>query len=311
MQDKTNAAMLGAVTALALNWQRNEDDNDRRLRGVKEKTIENTDSLRALMSHGSMIRLRLPSVMDFQIGVAMSNPTSVSPSTVPSPIKLFRPELGPDAVSNMKWPCGVGTFENGNVSELGELTALGLALTYQEERAHLLGLTQEKPPSLTGLVQINSSAHQMIAVLATLQLTPDQYKAAWQKVFTGLSVSTADPHAGMPLIGAPNGANNVASVAFVPSSAKSDRAMRIRITASNGGPLAALQDVVSIAFASEWKDTSGNPVIPAIVGSQGLFASTASSTGFTLQLGTGIPANTSQDFSIIISNGGAGANPNT
>ena len=115
----------------------------------------------------------------------------------------------------------------------------------------------------------------------------------------------------MPIIGAPNGANNVASVAFVPSSVKSDRAMRIRITASNGGPLAAIQDVVSIAFASEWKDTSGNPVIPAIVGSQGLFASTASSTGFTIQLGQGIGVNTAQDFSIIISNGGAGANPNT
>ena len=55
--------------------------------------------------------------------------------------------------------------------------------------------------------------------------------------------------------------------------------MRIRVTASNGGGISALQDVVTISFASEWKDTNGNPVIPAIVGSQGLFASASSSTG--------------------------------
>ena len=76
---------------------------------------------------------------------------------------------------------------------------------------------------------------------------------------------TADPHAGMPIIGAPNGANNVASVAFVPSAVKSDRAMRIRITASGGGGINAAVDVVTITFASEWKDTNGNPVTLSLI----------------------------------------------
>ena len=92
---------------------------------------------------------------------------------------------------------------------------------------------------------------------------------------------------------------------------KSDRAMRIRITASGGGGINAAVDVVTITFASEWKDTNGNPVTPAIIGSQGLFSSGASSTGFTIQLNTSVGVGTSQDFSIIVSNGGSGANPNT
>jgi hypothetical protein len=66
-----------------------------------------------------------------------------------------------------------------------------------------------------------------------------------------------------------------------------------------------LTDIVSVTFASEWKDASGNPIIPSLVASQGLFASGISSTGFTLQCEQSI--NGSQDFSIIVS-GGASAN---
>lgn len=85
--------------------------------------------------------------------------------------------------------------------------------------------------------------------------------------------------------------------------------MRIRITAG-AGPLAAQMDVVfDLTFASELKDSTGAPIVPAIIGSQGLYASSSSSTGFTIQLGAGIQANQFQDFSILVS-GGLNANAN-
>ena len=63
---------------------------------------------------------------------------------------------------------------------------------------------------------------------------------------------------------------------------------------------------MTITFASEWKDQAGNPLIPAVVCSQGAYASVTSSTGFTLQLANVILTGNLQDFSIIVSGGGSG-----
>jgi len=95
-------------------------------------------------------------------------------------------------------------------------------------------------------------------------------------------------------------------VSFVASSVKTDYAMRIAITAGVA-PIAAGGDVVTITFASEFKDSIGNPVIPAIVGTQGLYASNVTSTGFTIQLGAGIGAGVTQNFGILVGGGGANA----
>ena len=150
-------------------------------------------------------------------------------------------------------------------------------------------------------------ARSLVATVSQLNLSTAQYQTAWQKLFSGLlpNTPTTDPHAGTPTIGTPNGANNVASVAFLSNSAKTDRAMRIRVTAG-AGAISAATDVVTITFASEWKDSNGNPIVPAIVGSQGAYASACSSTGFTLQLANQINAGNFQDFAIIISGGGSG-----
>lgn len=307
---KTNAAMLGMLTAAVASWDRYDTDTQRRLRNLRDDTEDALSQIRDYVSRGEQVRGRLPVPMDAQLGLALANPTQASPEILPTTTKLSRPAFDEESVSDLTWPPKGGTFDGkGRVSELGELTRTFLALTFQELRAFLEGLAQDKSPSQAGLLQINRAAHQLISVLATLNLTSAQYASAWQKLFAGLSsAQPTDPHLGTPIIGTPNGANNVSSVAFVPSSVKSDRAMRIRITAGAGN-ISAATDVVSITFASEWKDSSGNSVVPAIVGSQGLYASASSSTGFTVQLGQGIGPNTSQDFSIIVS-GGISANPN-
>jgi hypothetical protein len=97
-------------------------------------------------------------------------------------------------------------------------------------------------------------------------------------------------------------------VAFISGNTKTDRAMRIRVQAGVGN-VSAQTDVVTIAFASEWKDQAGNPVVPAIVCSQGAYASVTSSTAFTLQLGNLISSGNYSDFSIIVG-GGSNANAN-
>lgn len=307
MENKTTAAMAGLLVASLASWDSYDKDNQRRLRNLRDDNDDLFNQLREYISRGEQIRGRLAVPMDAQLGLALANPATVSPEILPTNTKLSRPVFDEESVSDLSFPPKTGTYDGkGRVSELGEMTRTFLALTFQELRAFLEGLAQDKSPSQAGLLQINRAAHQLISVLATLNLSSTQYAAAWQKLFSGLTAST-DPHLGTPIIGTPNGGNNVASVTFSPNSAKSDRAMRIRITAG-GGIVGSGADVVSITFASEWKDANGNPVVPAIVASQGLYASLSSSTGFTLQLSTSIGANLSQDFSILVSTGGSGAN---
>ena len=309
MEKKASAALLGLVTAAVVSWDRQDQETQRKNRNTRDDLRDITDRFNSYISRGEQIRSRLPSVMSALLGLALANPSTASAVVLPTTTKLTRPEIGGDDTADLTWPPKIGTFDaNGNVSEIGELTRTFLAATFQESRAWNEGLTQDKSPNLAGLTQINNAAHQLIAVLSTLNLTAAQYAAAWLKVFTGTaSQATVDVHAASPTIGTPNGGNNVASVTFIAGSVKSDRAMRLRITAG-GANIPAASDVVSIAFASEWKDSTGVPVTPAIVGSQGLVATSSTSTGFTIQLAQGIPATTFVDYSLIVSIGGSGAN---
>jgi hypothetical protein len=307
MQSKATAAMAGLVAAGLASWDRIDNDTRRKLRENREDANDALDQIAAYKSSGEQVRGRLPIVMDAQIGLALANPAQISPEILPTTTKLTRPAFDEESVSDLNWPPKTGTYDAKNrVSEIGEMTRTFLAMTFQEVRAFIEGLAQSKSPTQAGLLQINRAANQLVSVLSTLNLSAAQYAAAWQKVFGASSTTVSDPHLGTPVIGAPNGANNVSSVSFVPSAVKNDRAMRIRITAGAGN-ISATTDIVTVTFASEWKDSSGNPIIPSLVGSQGLFASGISSTGFTLQCQQSIPQAGSQDFSIIVS-GGASAN---
>jgi hypothetical protein len=307
MQSKATAAMAGLVAAGLASWDRIDNDTRRKLRENREDANDALDQIAAYKSSGEQVRGRLPIVMDAQIGLALANPAQISPEILPTTTKLTRPAFDEESVSDLNWPPKTGTYDAKNrVSEIGEMTRTFLAMTFQEVRAFIEGLAQSKSPTQAGLLQINRAANQLVSVLSTLNLSAAQYAASWQKVFGASSTTVSDPHLGTPVIGAPNGANNVLSVAFVASSVKNDRAMRIRITAGALN-IAAQTDIVSINFASEWKDSSGNPIIPSLVASQGLYASGISSLGFTLQIDQSIPANTSQEHSIIVS-GGASAN---
>ena len=297
---KINAAMFGILTAAAASWEGYDNDTQRRLRNLRNDASDALDQIRDYMSRGEQIRGRLPSVMDALLGIALANPTQTTPEILPTSTKLSRPVIDESSVADLSWPLKTGTYDGkGRVTELGDLSRTFLALTFQELRAFIEGAAQEKSPSQAGLTQINRAANQLISVLSTLNLTAAQYKTVWTQLFNGSSNPSTDPHLGTPTIGAPIVANNVASVGFIVGSTKTDRAMRIRVIASNGGNIGAGSDIVTITFASEWKDSNGAPLTPAIVGSNGLTASGISSTGFTIQRSTVISINAVQDFNII------------
>lgn len=308
MENKTNAAMLGMLTAAVASWDSYDKDTQRRLRNLRDDTDDALSAIKAYQSRGEQIRGRLPLPMDAQLGLALANPSTATPEIIPTTTKLTRPAFDEESVQDLSFPPRTGTYDgSGKVSELGEMTRTFVALCLQETRAFIEGLAQEKSPPQAGLLQVNRVARSLVATVSQLNLSTAQYQTAWQKLFSGLlpNTPTTDPHAGTPTIGTPNGANSVASVAFLSNSAKTDRAMRIRVTAGAGNIVAGT-DIVSITFASEWKDALGTPVTPAIICSQGAYASASSSTGFTIQLGTGIPTTQVQDFSIIVSGGGSG-----
>lgn len=302
MNDKTNAAMLGMLAAAVTSWDSYDKDTQRRLRNLRDDAEDALQQIREFRSRGEQVRLRLPSVMDALLGIALANPTQTTPEILPSSTKLTRPAIDEGSASDLSWPPKTGTYDSqGRVSELGELTRTYLAHTFQEVRAFIEGMAQDKAPSQAGLLQINRAAKQLIYVLSTLNLTSDSYRHIWTTLFgsTPGSPSPSDPHLGVPTIGAVFPGNNVQSIAFVANSVKSDRAMRIRIVAG-AGIVPAQTDLVTITFAAEWKDASGNPVIPAIVGSNGLYASGASSQAFTIALGNSVPLGTAQDYNILV-----------
>jgi hypothetical protein len=278
--NKISGAMAGFLAAGLASINRYDTETQRRIRNAKEDSRDALDQIADYKSSGEQIRGRLPVVMDAQIGLALANPTQVAPEILPTQTRLTRPTFEEESVGDLSWPPRPGNYDaKARVSEIGELSRTFLALTFQEVRAFIEGLAQAKSPGQAGLLQISRAANQLIAVAASLNLSAAQYAAAWQRLFTGAAATNSDPHAGVPVIGIPNAANNVVAVTFAPSSVKSDRAMRLRITSGSKCDYYWCGCCYSDICIAEWKDASGSPMTPAIFGSQGLFAAAASSTG--------------------------------
>ena len=123
-----NGALTGIALTAAAHWARYDHDTQRRLRNVRLDTQEALDLIRDLVSRGEMVRARLPTLMDTQIGLAIASPAPNTPSLIPSTIPQVRPDLfdvTSTSVSQMKWPPVPGKYDDrGLVKEVGELTTL-------------------------------------------------------------------------------------------------------------------------------------------------------------------------------------------
>ena len=314
-----NGTLTGVALAAAAHWARYDDGTQRSLRNVRADAEEALDRIRDSQSRGEALRSRLPVVMDAQVGIALASPQTTAAAVIPSTNPLTRPDLTTQmesAISEMSWPPEPGQYdERGMVKQAGELTAMFLAMTYEEVRAFVQGLAQARPPSADCKMQTYYAANALVAQLCAQKLTWQQYKDAWARLFGGGSMSgpvtAVEPHSNPalpPQILGPLGSNvqsvvplNNLNVAGAYANPNTDRAMRFRITAG-AGSVNAPTPVASVRFGAEFRyrapDGSVVPMQPVVIINSKqniLFADNITSTGFTICTCQPIVANTSVD----------------
>lgn len=313
--ENLNGALTGVALAAAAHWARYDDDTQRRLRNVRLDTQEALDLIRDLISRGEMVRGRLPTLMDTQIGLAIASPAPNTPAIIPTTIPQTRPDLfdvTTSSASRMKWPPVPGKYdERGLVTEVGELTPLFLALTYEEDRAFLQGLTQARPPTADAKDQIFRVANALIAQVAGQHLTWQQYKDAWARLFGGSITPSAAAHndPGNPptIIAVDAGVASIKArglpdiINYPYKHNNTDQASKWRITVA-GANISADTALVTYQFGASYIGPEGVPFEPAIALSHGwLFVASPTPTGFVIKNNVALTANSVLDFSIVVS----------
>ncbi|MFO0572386.1 MAG: hypothetical protein U1A78_00165 [Polyangia bacterium] len=335
--DNLNGALTGIALAAATHWARYEDDSQRRLRNVRLDAEEALDLIRDMQGRGDVIRSRLPTVMDAQVGISIASPQPAAAAVIPSTTPLVRPDLAAQmetAVSDMTWPPEPGQYDDrGMVKRAGELTSLFLSLTYEEIRAFVQGLAQTRPPSRECKVQIFYAANALVAQLCGQKLTWQQYKDAWARLFGvpgggvgggNTPVVSPDSHsdpAREPKVIQGSLATDVQSVVplsptYIPgypfANRNTDAAMRFRVTIG-ANVVPASSTVVRIQFGTEYKFRDLNnvlqPVQPCVqvnaAGAPRIYADQITSTTFSLVNAQSLSANTAYDVFITATAGHA------
>ena len=286
----TKEVIAGAVAVALPLWVRAQDDTDRDLRNNRLDLRDLENELRACCNHGAMIRSKLEIAQAVGVGLALSNPKTTVPEILPTSTPMTRAVIGEDTINDYKYPPRVGNYlPNGALTEAGEMTRLFLALAFQENRAWIEGFTLPGSPAPSVTAQFFSASRALSTVVASLNLSRSEYITAWTQVF-GAALQAV----GTPTIGNLNAANNVQSVQPIGGATFSNRAMRIRITATGSGSIGASTDVATVTFSKSY------PAVPAVVGSDGLSAINVTTGGFTIQLSNAINPGLSRDFSIVV-----------
>jgi hypothetical protein len=286
----TKEVIAGAVAVALPLWVRAQDDTDRDLRNNRLDLRDLESELRACCNHGAMIRSKLAIAQDVGVGLALSNPKTTVPEILPTSTPYTRAVIGEDTINDYKYPPRVGNYlPNGALTEAGEMTRLFLALAFQENRAWIEGFTLPGSPAPSVTAQIFSASRALSTVISGLTLSRSEWISAWKQLFeSGLQAI------GTPTIGNLNAANNVQSVQPIGGATFTNRAMRIRVTATGSGSIGASTDVATVAFSKSY------PAVPAVVGSDGLSAINVTTTGFTIQLSNAINPGLSREFSIVV-----------
>ncbi|MBL9009500.1 MAG: hypothetical protein JNJ46_34920 [Myxococcales bacterium] len=277
-------AMSGLLIAAATSWARQDDDTQRRLRNIRIDAETALDEIRNLQGRGDMIRLRLPSVQDFQVGLALANPAAPSTAVTPPVGQVLRPNLRQMAqkAEDLQWPPRVGVYEsNGMTSQPGDLTFLSLAFCFEEVRAFVLGLAQPAIPFSDTKTQIFNAASGLVQALnkvgTSLKLTEEDYATIWYSLFSGGAGTGSgnDPHNSTAL--APTATSGHASVALTPLGLpelgaypyyhqNTDRAFKFRAVVTGTTPSGTT--FATFKFGTQF-NRDGKPFQPAVACSDG------------------------------------------
>ena len=288
-QNNLSGALTGMLVAAAANWARYDDDTQRRLRNIRNDAEAALDEIRILQSRGDMIRLRIPIVQDFQVGLALASPALITPQVTPAVVPMIRPNLTnltPSAIADLQWPPVVGSYDpNGMTSQPGDMTVLSLALSYEEVRAFILGLTQSAPPQSTTKTQIYNAASGLVQALAYMgankPLTIAEYATIWLMLFQGTPAGPGGPgtpgDAHATTASAPMVLSSDATAAVTPlgkpelpaytyEHQNTDRASKWRIVVT--GTLPSATTIVTFKFGSMFT-RNNKPFQPAVQVSDG------------------------------------------
>ncbi|PSM31162.1 hypothetical protein, partial [Haliangium sp. UPWRP_2] len=186
-----------------------------------------------------------------------------------------------------QWPPVVGSYDpNGMTSQPGDMTVLSLALSYEEVRAFILGLTQSSPPQSTTKTQIYNAASGLVQALAymgsTKPLTIAEYATIWLMLFQGTPAgpggpgsSSIDPHTSTALPPVATSLHATAAItplgkpeipAYPYEHQNSDRVSKWRIVVT--GTLPSATTIATFKFGSMFTKNN-KPYQPAISISDG------------------------------------------
>lgn len=310
-----NGALTGAVLAAAASWSRYDDDTQRRLTNARDDARDALNAQRDYAARGEQLRLRLTIIQDTQVGFAVANATQPVPVAIPTSTAPARPPIfdGMEvAIGDLSWPPQPGNYdERGMVTKVGEMTALTMALTYQEVRAFIQGLVQEHTPNRDGKIQIFYAANALISVVKDLKLTSADYLAAWQRVFgasgsgTGPAVANHDNTQTPPSVQAQDpGINYIKPLGLpdLPTGYKhnnTDAASKWRLNIG-GANINANSVVATFAFGQPYTK-NGDPFQPIVAINDPRFLVTSvTNVGFSVMNNIQLLANSNYDIGISV-----------
>ncbi|PSM31712.1 hypothetical protein [Haliangium sp. UPWRP_2] len=318
MNNKLDRQYAGAVAGLLATvipaWSRWDDDNRRRINDNRDDIGSVSRGLQDLNSSGTMIRLRIPAVMDLVTGFGLANPMTLFPQPLPTNVPHKRPDIHEDAVSSVadfSWSPQVGSYDpQGNTTAPGDLATLALGMTYEESRCVLQGLLQSKAPNRHQKIQIYYAVNALIATLYKTKLSFEQFAEIWADLFNGKTAvgSVANPHhnpLSPPTIQALGGGIVSVTPLGLPDlmgyqyeHLNSDAAMKFRLVVG-GATVNALSTLFQVQFGTPYVNKKGMPYQPVVTCSYSPFyIVNVTASSFQVQNLTALPAGQVVDFGL-------------
>lgn len=153
-----------------------------------------------LLLNGDLLRLRAPLVRDLLEGISAAVAQSAA-QVLPNLTRPTRPALH---FEHSEWPPKTGDYtELGFVRSWSQMTKLGLALTYPEIAAFLVGLAQHEIPRKWQAEQLYNAAHALSRVLFRRERDTDDYQGAWEFLFSGHGSTAEGTTKGLELLTLP------------------------------------------------------------------------------------------------------------
>ena len=293
----------GGLAAAGVHYSRTQDHLDRRVDRADDRARDAQETINRWLNSGTVARLLYATVQDVLAGIAIAQPAQQAPSNVPSTAVVARPDLsGVSQATGNNWPPIPGTYDNEQrITAVGELTKLGLALTYEEVRTAILALVGPTPPTLQAKAQTYHVINALLASVATRNASWADYKAAWDAFFQN-TLPNYDPHTDPAKVPTISGvAAGITSVVSLPKS--TDGVTRVRVTVGALAIIPSANPLFTVGYATEYRDQTGAAVAPIVIPEQPYGLSFSPVNGTSLSYGvllfTGsLAANTVYDFKI-------------